>query len=217
MFETITIVVFLATIASLVVHWFAYPVSAECPGVGRGLIRILSMLLIEQRASTLGALKKLCYIVSVICFLLLGLTGFYPLLVRGEHISGWPMMLHATLAPVFAICLAIIALTWASRYRFAKADWPWLRKLLRRVTRLTIPAEEAEGPCKCAITTQKVTFWAILVLALPLILSVVLSMLHLFGTHGQHIAMAAHRWTALIFAVAVLIHTYVAIRLRMTQ
>ncbi|UCD51424.1 MAG: hypothetical protein JSW27_02090 [Phycisphaerales bacterium] len=217
MFETITILVFLATIVGIVVHWLAYPVSSECPGVGRGMIRVLSMLLIEQRASTLGALKKLCYIVSVICFLLLGLTGFYPLLVHGEHISGWPMIIHATLAPIFAICLAILALTWASQYRFVKADCPWLQKLLRRVTRLPIPAEDAEGPCKCAVATQKIAFWAIMVLALPLTLSIVLSMLPLFGTHGQEIAMAAHRWTAVVFAVAVLVHTYLAVRLRIVQ
>jgi hypothetical protein len=52
---------------------------------------------------------------------------------------------------------------------------------------------------------------------LPLILSIVLSMLPLFGTHGQEIAMAAHRWTAVAFAVAVLIHTYLAVRLRIVQ
>jgi len=217
MFETITILVFLATIGGIVVHWFAYPVGSECPGPIRGIVRVLSLLLIEQRSSTLGALKKLCYLVSVICFLLLGLTGFYPVLVHGEHISGWLMMLHATLAPVFAICLAILGLTWAGEYRFRQGDCPWLQKLLRRVTRLSIPADAAEGPCNCAATTQKIAFWAIVVLALPLILSIVLSMLPLFGTHWQEVAMAAHRWTALVFAVAVLIHTYLAVRLRILQ
>jgi len=217
MFETITILVFLATIGGIVVHWFVYPVGAECPGPIRGIVRVLSLLLIEQRSSTLGALKKLCYLVSVICFLLLGLTGFYPVLVHGEHISGWLMMLHATLAPVFAICLAILGLTWAGEYRFRQGDCPWLQKLLRRVTRLSIPADAAEGPCNCAATTQKIAFWAIVVLALPLILSIVLSMLPLFGTHWQEVAMAAHRWTALVFAVAVLIHTYLAVRLRILQ
>ncbi len=218
MFETITILVFLATIVGIIVHWFAFPARAECRGgVIRGTIGVLSLLLIEQSASTLGALKKLCYLVSIVCFLLLGLTGFYPVLVHGEHISGYMMMLHATLAPIFAICLAILAITWASQYRFSQGDCPWLQGLLRRVTRLHIPAEAAEGPCKCAATTQKIVFWAIVVLALPLILSIVLSMLPLFGTHWQEFAMAAHRWTAVVFAVAVLVHTYLAVRIRMTS
>jgi len=216
MFETITIFVLLATLVGMIIHWFAYPAGSGCSGV-RGLVGAVSLLLIEQRSSLLGALKKLCYLVSVVCFLVLAVTGFWPVLVHGEHISGFGMMIHATFAPIFAICLAIVALTWAGEYRFKKGDCPWLQGLLRRVTRLSIPAEAAEGPCKCAATTQKIAFWAILVLALPLILSIVLSMLPLFGTHYQEIAMAAHRWTALIFAVAVLVHTYMAVRLRLGQ
>jgi len=181
----------------------------------RGLVRILCLLLIEQRSSLLGALKKLCYLVAVLCFIVLGFTGFYPLLVRGEHISGYLMMIHATFAPVFAICLAILAITWAGSYRFADGDCPVLQRLLRRVTRLVIPA--SEGPRKCTATAQKMAFWAIVVLALPLILSIVLSMLPLFGTHWQEFAMAAHRWTAVVFAVMVLIHTYLAVRIRIVQ
>ena len=218
MFETITILVLLATIGGIIVHWFAFPVASTCQGGAvRGTIGVLSLLLIEQSASTLGALKKLCYLVAVFCFLLLAITGFYPLLVHGEHISGYMMMLHATLAPIFAICLAILALTWAGQYRFKRGDCPWLQHLLRRVTRLRIPAEAEEGPCPCAATAQKVAFWAIVFLTLPLILSIVLSMLPLFGTHWQEVAMAAHRWTALVFAVAVLVHTYLAVRTRIGQ
>ena len=215
MFQTVAILVFLATIIGICTHWFAYPVGAACRSEGtlRGLIGVLCMLLIEQRSSLLGALKKLCYIVAVVCFILLGLTGFWPVMVHGEHISGWPMILHATLAPIFAICLAILAITWAGQNRFAQGDCPWLQRLLRRVTRLALPAQD--GPCRCAATSMKITFWAIMILALPLILSIVLSMLPLFGTHWQELALATHGWTALVFAVAVLIHTYLAIRIRL--
>lgn len=218
MFETIAILVFLATIGGILVHWFAFPASSECrDGALRGFVHVVSLLLIEQRASLLGALKKLCYLVSVVCFLVLGVTGFYSLLVHGEHISGYLMMIHATFAPIFAICLAVLAITWAGQYRFSKGDCPWLQGLLRRVTRLRILAEAAEGPCKCAATAEKMAFWVIVVLALPLILSVVLSMLPLYGTHWQEFAMAVHRWTALVFAVVVLVHTYLAVRTRIVQ
>jgi len=64
---------------------------------------------------------------------------------------------------------------------------------------------------------KKAMFWAIAGLSLPLILSIVLSMLHLFGTHWQEILLAAHRWSALLFAVAVILHTYAAARLQMAQ
>jgi len=217
MFQTVSILVFLATIVGIIVHWFAFPARSQggSEGMLRGLVHVFCLLLIEQRASLLGALKKLCYLVAVVCFIVLAFTGFYPLLVRGEHISGYPMMIHATFAPIFAICLAILAMTWAGSSRFVAGDCPKVQWLLRRVTSLAIP--EPEGECRCTATAQKIMFWAIVVLALPLILSIVLSMLPLFGTHGQEIAMAAHRWTAVVFAVVVLVHTYLAVRIRIAQ
>lgn len=219
MYETVAILVILATIVGIIAHWFAFPATSECRGQGaiRGTVHVFSLLLIEQRSSLLGALKKLCYLVAIVCFLVLAITGFYPLLVQGKHISGYPMMIHATFAPIFAICLAILALTWAGQYRFRKDDWPWLQRLLRRTTRSQIPADVAEGPCRGAGTIAKITFWAIVVLALPLILSITVSMLGLFGTYWQALTMTIHRWTAVVFTVAVLVHTYSSIRIRMAE
>jgi cytochrome b subunit of formate dehydrogenase len=212
MFQTIAILVLLATFVGVVVHWFTFPASSECrggAGIVRGIVHVFSLLLIEQRNSLLGALKKLCYLLTVVCFLVLAITGFWPLLVQGEpHISGYLMM-------IFAICLAILAITWASRYRFAGDDCPCLQRLLRRVTRLHIP--EPHERCKCATTVQKVAFWAVVALALPLILSIVLSMLPLFGTHYQELALTVHRWTSIVFFVAVIVLTYLSVRVRIAQ
>ena len=219
MFQTVSILVLLATFIGVVVHWFAFPASSECRGGGgvvRGIVHVFSLLLIEQRNSLLGVLKKLCYLLTVVCFLVLAITGFWPLLVQGKpHISGYLMMIHATFAPIFAICLAILAITWASRYRFAGGDCPCLQRLLRRVTRLHIP--EPHERCKCATTVQKVAFWAVVALALPLILSIVLSMLPLFGTHYQELALTVHRWTSIMFFVAVIVLTYLSVRVRIAQ
>ena len=218
MFQTISILVFLATFIGIVIHWLAFPASSECHGGGgivRGAVHTFSLLLIEQRSSLLGALKKLCYLLTAVCFVVLGFTGFYPLLVRGEHISGYLMMIHATFAPVFAICLAILGLTWASRFRFVKTDCPCVQRLLRRVTRLQIP--EPDGPCQCSSAAQKVAFWAVVALSLPLILSILLSMFPLVGTHWQEILLATHRWTAVAFAVAAIILTYLTVRIRMAE
>jgi cytochrome b subunit of formate dehydrogenase len=183
--------------------------------VVRGAVHVFSLLLIEQRSSLLGALKKLAYLVSVICFVVLALTGFWPLLVRGEHISGYLMMIHATFAPVFALCLAIMALTWAGDNRLTAGDCPWVRRLLRRTTRLQVPAQEKVW--SCAVLGHKITFWLLLFLALPLILSIVVSMFHILGTEWQHRTMAIHRWTGLVFVVVAILHTYLAIRIRMTR
>jgi len=214
MFQTVAILAFLLTFIGIAVHWFLTSAAgARCPLVGG--VHVFSLLLIEQRASLLGALKKLCYLVAAVCFLVLAITGFWPTLVRGEHISGFLMYIHATFAPIFALCLAILALTWAGSNRFVAADCPWLQRLLRRVTHLRIPADNR--PWRCSLVVYKLAFWAILFLSLPLILSIVVSMFHLLGTDWQHLTLALHRWTSLVFAIAVIVHTYLAIRLRMTS
>jgi cytochrome b subunit of formate dehydrogenase len=216
MFQTISFLAFLVTFIGIAIHWLVSPVGAEGRGcIVRGAVHLFSLLLIEQRSSLLGALKKLCYLLAVVCFVVLGFTGFYPLLVRGEHISGYLMMIHATFAPIFALCLAILALTWAGRHRFEKNDCPCMQRLLRRVTRLQIP--EPQGACRCVLTAQKVAFWAVVALSLPLIGSILLSMFHLFGTYWQEVLLATHRWTAVVFGVAVILLTYLTARIRMAE
>ncbi len=214
MFQTVAILALLVTFIGIAAHWVLTPAGGpRCPGTGA--VHVLSLLLIEQRSSLLGALKKLCYLVAVVCFLVLAITGFWPTLVRGEHISGFLMYIHATFAPIFALCLAILAITWAGSNRFVAADCPWLQRLLRRVTRLRVPTDDR--PWRCSLAVYKLAFWAILFLSLPLILSIVVSMFHLLGTDWQHLTLALHRWTSLVFAIAVIVHTYLAIRLRMTS
>ena len=217
MFQTISSLAFLATLAGVVIHWFVSPVGAEARGgcIVRGMVQVLSLLLVEQRSSLLGALKKLCYLLAALSFVILAITGSYPLLIQGEHISGYLMMIHATFAPIFALCLAILALTWASHFRFAKDDCPCLQRLLRRVTRLRIPVPE--GQCQWTSVGQKAAFWAVVALSLPLILSILLSMFHLFGTHWQELLLAIHRWTAVVFGIAVILLTYLTIRIRLAE
>jgi hypothetical protein len=211
MFQTVSVVVLLLTFVGIAVHWVLAPAGGP-RNVVQGGVRVFSLLLIEQRSSLLGALKKLVYLVSLVCFVVLAITGFWPLLVRGEHISGYLMMIHATFAPIFALCLAVLAITWAGSYRFTDEDCPCIRRLLRRTTRLCIPVEEKA--CSCSTDVHKATFWLLMFLSLPLILSIIVSMFHILGTDWQHRTMAIHRWTGLAFAIVAIIHTYSAIRIR---
>jgi cytochrome b subunit of formate dehydrogenase len=212
MFQTVSIIALLATFLGIAVHSILTPApGSRCPL--RGAAHVFSLLLIEQKSSLLGVLKKLVYLLAVVCFLVLAVTGFYSLLVRGEHISGYFMMIHATFAPIFALCLAILAVTWAGRHSFTMQDCPWIARLLRRTTRLHIPADDR--PWQCSVLIYKAAFWLLLILALPLILSIVVSMFHLLGTDWQSTTLALHRWISLVFVIVVIIHTYLAIRLRM--
>jgi len=216
MFNTVAIIVFLATLIGIALHCIAFPAKRGAGvGVLPRIVHVFSLLLIEQERSLLGALKKLCYLVTAVCFIVLAITGFWPVLVKGEHISGFPIMIHSTFAAVFAVCLAIITITWAGSNRFERSECPWLWRLLRQVTNLRLAIQE--GPCNGTVIVRKAMFWCIVGLSLPLILSIVLSMLQLFGTHWQELLLTIHRWTALCFAVAVILHTYTAARSQMGQ
>jgi hypothetical protein len=211
MFQTVANIALVMTFLGVAAHWVLVPTGGP-RNVVQGGVHVFSLLLIEQRSSLLGALKKLAYLVSLVCFVVLVITGFWPVLVRGEHISGYLMMIHATFAPVFALCLAILAVTWAGGHRFTAEDCPWVQRLLRRTTRLRVPVDEK--PCRCSVVGYKATFWVLMFLTLPLILSIVISMFHILGTSWQYFTMAVHRWTGLAFVIVAILHTYLAIRVR---
>jgi cytochrome b subunit of formate dehydrogenase len=155
------------------------------------------------------------YLAALLSFVVLALTGFYPVFVLGEHISGYLVMIHATFAPVFAVCLAVLAVLWAGNCRFTAGDWPWFERIVQRVT-LNKNADE-KAHIKSSGLGQKITFWLIIFLALPLALSILLSMFHLFGIHWQEFLIGLHRTIALVFTVVVIIHTFLLIRTSATK
>jgi cytochrome b subunit of formate dehydrogenase len=171
--------------------------------------------LMKWRLSLLGIFRKFVYWVALLSFIVLALTGFGQRLLLGKAISGYWLMLHATFGPVFAICLALLALMWAPKCKFGVGDWPWLERLIRWIIR---PKTDAEEPaCQCSNLGRKITFWLIVVLALPLILSIVSSMFPFFGTHCQELLLDAHRYSALLLALAAIVHTYLMIRVQMRE
>ena len=181
----------------------------------RKLIQLFTLLLVEQKLSPVGVLRKLVYLLALLCFVVLAVTGFYPTVILGEHISGYLLMVHATFAPVFAICLAILAVMWARNCRFNRSDWPWFQRIVQRVTLVKSAGEEAHR--ESSGLGQKITFWLIIFLALPLGLSIILSMFALFGTYWQELLLGIHRYTALVFALMVIVHTYLFVRAKTKQ
>jgi len=215
MYQTISIVAFLVTIGALALNCIISPCRECWRHPLRKLIQLFTMLFIEQKLSPAGVLRKLVYLLALLCFVVLAITGFYPTLVLGEHISGYLVMVHATFAPVFAICLAVLAVMWSRNSRFTGNDWPWFQRFVQRVTLVKSTGEEA--PSESSGLGQKISFWMIIFLALPLALSVVLSMFPIAGTHWQELLLGIHRYTALVFAIAVIVHIYLVVRCKANE
>ena len=246
MYQTISITTVAVTFVGIVLHCIAFPSGNErkfrpvknivdfltlvfieqklsFKDVLRKLVELFMLLFIKQKLNLVGVLRKLVYLLALLCFVVLAVTGFYPTIILGEHISGYPVMVHATFAPVFAICLAVLAVMWSRCCRFTRSDWPWFQRIVQRVTLVADSVERIADSknlnaiCKSSSLGQKVAFWLIIFLALPLILSIVLSMFPLFGTHGQELLLNVHRYTALVFALVGIVHIYLVIRTKMQE
>ena len=199
MFQKISIIVSIITLVFIILHRIVVPSNKRLPGNST-----------SDRLSIIGKFRILIYLAVLFCFIVLAITGFYPTLILGKHITGYLVMVHATFAPIFAVCLAVLAVMWARRWRFTGGDWPWFERIVRWATLTNNPGGDTYH--KSSDLGRKISFWLIIFLALPLILSIVLSMFPLFGTHWQEILLSMHRYTALVFAMVAILHTYFIIR-----
>ena len=148
--------------------------------------------------------RNLVYLAAIICFVILVVTGFGPVVISGEHLSGYLLMAHVSISPVFCLCLAVLAVMWADNCRFGKNDWSNLKRA----------GTEKRGK---SCPSQKIAFWLILLLALPLILSILLSMFKFFGTDGQEFLLSIHRYSALLFSLIAVVHSFLLLRIKLNK
>ena len=136
--------------------------------------------------------RRFLYLLSVALGLLLALTGFYPILTGGA-LSGYKLMLHVTCGGAFAVCAAALAVLSAHIHRFESTDLIPQAGALRRQT-----GKPGLG--------EKIVFWAVVAASVPLILSMLLSMLRLFGTSGQELLLTVHIYSAAVVVAAAVVH-----------
>lgn len=128
---------------------------------------------------------KLGYAAMILSALALALTGIGTFVIGKAPMTHWVLMAHASAAPLFAIGLAVVALTWSER--------------------------AAKG-CDCACSCGSAMFWATLVFGLVVILSGVVPMTPIFGTKGQHALYLTHRYGAILLAFTMLTHAVSFVR-----
>ena len=199
MFRTVSIISFIITFVGIGFHYMVLRSPSS------DLVRAKQRLRRQGILGILDILKKLVCLLTLLCFVVLAVNGFYPSLVLGKPISGYWLMLQVTAGGVFACCLAFLTLMWAYHCRFNEKDWQWLQHLLRRET------ASKELPPERFRFGQKIAFWLIVLLALPVILSIVLSMFGLFGTDAQEFLLHLHRYSALLLVMAGVVFIYLAL------
>jgi len=128
-------------------------------------------------------IERLIYTLFLLAVLLQALSSFGMILV-GQRMHGWMLILHMSVAGLFAVTLTALALLWAEQAAYSPA--PDLR----------------------FHTVEKVAFWLTVAAGCSTILSAMLGMMPWFGSDGQSTLLNVHRYSALVLLIGAIFHGY---------
>jgi peptidoglycan/LPS O-acetylase OafA/YrhL len=138
MFRTVSLIAFIAVIGGILLHHLLFPCGPgsrfTLSAIIRKKVHLFTLLFLEQSLNWGSRLRKLAFLLGLLSFAVLLLTGFVPMLLGGR-LEGYWLMLHATFAPVLIACGAVVVITGAQQYSFRKRDIDSLTGLWK--TRLT--------------------------------------------------------------------------------
>ena len=159
------------------------------------LVRICGCDKAPEKAASLpprfGLIRKLVVLGFVVTFAALTLTGLGPNLVTGTRLADWLLMAHVGSGGAFIFFLLLAALLWADECRFRDGDEP---------------SRFSEA--------MKYTFLGVVILGAVSALTMMVSMLPIFGPDGLEVLRDVHRYCALVYVAVALVHVVLAVRLR---
>jgi hypothetical protein len=151
---------------------------------------------------TVVAARKTSYLVTIALASVLAVTGFLQVIVMGGPPSGTILLIHMIAAPLFALTLAAASLLWSHDQQIRESDLPVIGQVMRT------GALAGRGEMAAI---ARVLYWKMLVLALPLLLSIILSLFPLFGTEGENCLISLHGYSALALVTVAILHGYICI------
>ena len=155
----------------------------------------LKSIKLKSLTENLHSLQSVVYLVTILAFLIMVITGFISLLFTGGALTGILLMIHVSIAPFISITFAMLVVLFAQSNRFNDND-------------ITISTED-DGKKKIIYKDSaylKINFWLIGVFSLPAMVSIILSMFPLLGTEGQIYLLEIHRYSVLIISILVIFH-----------
>ena len=151
----------------------------------------------REAAGRLNLWDKLVYLVALGSVAVLGVTSFGAMMRFGV-LEGWPLFAHMFGAGAFVTVLPLLALTWCGANRFGGASRPQ-------------STQDASPPF---FWFSKLMYWTIIAGGLVVTMTMLLSMLPLYGTDGLRYLLDIHRWSGLVVVVAAIFHFYSVVRRR---
>lgn len=225
MFRLVSIAVF-----AVLLIWTVLYLRSRSKNSNRAIVTdFLRSAFRRQGLRSLAGIRNNAYALTWILFALLTISGFLSVAIFGAHLSGILLLIHVTAAPFFAIMLAALIVLSAHKHRFLQSDWSALRDMFRKKNNPeTDMVDSTPGPDRSEIpnskfqkttiqkkglaspdtnTVQKICFWVIAILSLPLILSIILSMSDLFSAENQASFLNTHSYSALLILIVFVAHT----------
>jgi len=135
--------------------------------------------------------EKLVYLATLVSVAGLGVTSFFTVMRFGA-MHGWALFAHMVAAGMFTFVLPVLAITWCGVNRFAVQSGP----------------EKDSEDAPRFFWLPRATFWVILAGGLVVTLTMLLSMLPVFGTEGLQSLLDVHRYAGLVVVVAMILHLY---------
>lgn len=145
--------------------------------------------------------ERFIHIVTVLGFLSLGVSGFFVAL-QGERLHHALWVFHVAMAFVFVSGLTALVITWAKDGRFAMHDWKWV---FCAGGYLGFGKHPPAGRFNAG---QKGYLWAVGLLGVVCLVSGLGRAYPVFSPLGQEILYQVHRWGALAFVLAAIVHLY---------
>lgn len=136
--------------------------------------------------------EKLVYLGTLLSVGVLGVTAFFAMLRYGI-LDGWPLFFHMFGSGAFVAVLPLLALTWAGANRCCCG-------------RANVEGDDTTAAKFSAL--PQAAFWVLLISGFVVTVTMLLSMLPLFGTDGLHTLLSIHRYSGLVAVVAVVLHLY---------
>lgn len=155
----------------------------------------LKSIKLKSLVENLHSIQSVVYLLTILGFIIMLVTGFVSLLFTGGALTGILLMIHVSVAPLISISFAMLVILFAHSNRFNDND-------------ITI-SNENDGKKKITYKDSaylKINFWLISIFSLPAMVSIILTMFPLFGTEGQINLLEIHRYSVLIISILVIFH-----------
>jgi hypothetical protein len=130
-----------------------------------------------------GPLGTLIFILTLLFVLLLALTGFGTEMILHAPLEKLPLLAHVAFGGAFIVLLALLAL------------------FRGHVFRIGVSAEDAEKSQPMSVL-RRLSFWSLLFFGMGTALTIVFSMMPIFGTHNMELLAQAHLCCALLTVMA---------------